>query len=161
MTRSTMDFGPREWSRREPDRVALRFESRPAVTFADLEGAASRYAHLFADTGLKRGDHAAVLLGNGPEIIALCWAAVRSGVYLTPIANTLGSIEVAYIVDNSSAKLLIVDACYSRAAMELPRRCAAVQTFLVTEANCLAIRRLSRYFVACRRRHGPTRIQAR
>jgi hypothetical protein len=41
---STMDFGPREWARLEPDRVALRFANRPAVTFADLEGAANRYA---------------------------------------------------------------------------------------------------------------------
>lgn len=127
-----MDFGPREWSRREPDRVVLQFANGSAVTFANLEGAANRYAHLFTDCRLKRGDHAAVLLGNGPEIIALCWAAVRSGVYLTPIANTLGSIEAAYIVGNSSAKLLIVDARYGKAAKDLPQRCAAVQTFLVT-----------------------------
>src|ERR1700730_19379385 len=105
-----MDFGPREWSRREPDRIVLQFANGSAVTFANLEGAANRYAHLFTDCRLKRGDHAAVLLGNGPEIIAVCWGAVRSGVYLTPIANTLGSIEAAYIVGNSSAKLLIVDA---------------------------------------------------
>jgi long-chain acyl-CoA synthetase len=131
MIRYTMDFGPREWSRLEPDRVALRFTNHPAVTFADLEGVANRYAHLFADSGLERGDHAAVLLGNGLEIIAACWAAARSGVYLTPIPNTLGSIEVAYIVDNSFAKLLIVDACYSKAAVDLPQRCAAVNTFLV------------------------------
>jgi long-chain acyl-CoA synthetase len=131
MIRSTMDFGPREWSRLEPDRVALRFANRPAVTFADLEGAANRYAHLFADSGLERGDHAAVLLGNGPEIIAACWAAARSGLYLTPIPNSLGSIEAAHIVNNSSARLLIVDACYSRAVADLPQRCAAVDTFLV------------------------------
>jgi acyl-CoA synthetase (AMP-forming)/AMP-acid ligase II len=92
MIRSTMDFGPREWSRLEPDRVALRFANQPAVTFADLEGAANRYAHLFADSGLERGDHAAVLLGNGPEIIAVCWAAARSALYLTPLPNSLGSI---------------------------------------------------------------------
>jgi long-chain acyl-CoA synthetase len=135
MTRSTMDFGPREWSRREPDRVALWFASRPVVTFADLECAANRYAHLFADSGLERGDHIAVLLGNGPEIIATCWAAARSGVYLTPIPNTLGAIEVAHIVDNSSAKLLITDACYSKAIMGLPQRCAAVNSFLVAGAE--------------------------
>lgn len=131
MIRSTVDFGPREWSRLEPDRVALQFADRPAVTFADLERAANRCAHLFADSWLERGDHAAVLLGNGPEIIAACWAAARSGVYLTPIPTTLGSTEVAYIVDNSSAKLLIVDARYSRAVADLPQRCAAVETFLV------------------------------
>jgi long-chain acyl-CoA synthetase len=131
MIHSTMDFGPREWSRLEPDRVALRFADRQAVTFADLERAANRCAHLFADCGLERGDHAAVLLGNGPEIIAACWAAARSGVYLTPIPTTLGSTEVAYIVDNSSAKLLVVDARYSRAVADLPQRCAAVETFLV------------------------------
>jgi long-chain acyl-CoA synthetase len=135
MTYSTMDFGPREWSRRAPDRVALRFSGGSIVTFGELEAAANRYAHLFAACGLARGDHVAVLLGNGPEIAALCWAAARSGVYLTPIPTTLGPIETAYIVANSAAKLLIVDARYHKAGSDLPNQCAEVKTFLVTGSS--------------------------
>jgi long-chain acyl-CoA synthetase len=131
MARSTMEFGLRDWSRTEPDRIALQFAGGTGdVSFADLEVAANRYAHLFADCGLVHGDHVAALLGNGPDIIALCWAAARAGVYLTPVPNSLGPVDTAHIVDDCAAKLVVVDARFGRAAQGLPQSCSKVRTFL-------------------------------
>ncbi|WP_210247465.1 AMP-binding protein [Neoaquamicrobium microcysteis] len=130
MMRSTMDYGLREWARREPDRVALRFDGGAVLSFGELERMANRFANLFADCGLRHGDHVAVLLGNGPHIVALCWAASRSAIYLTPMPNSLGPVETAYIVDNSTAKLVIADPRYGGVAAELPARCAHVASFL-------------------------------
>lgn len=127
---STFEFGPREWARRQPDRVVLRFTDGRIVGFGELEAAANRYANLFRAKGLAFGDHAAVLLGNGPDIVALCWAASRSGVYLTPVPNTLAAVETAYIVNNSTARLVVADARYISVAREMPALCGAVSTWL-------------------------------
>jgi len=99
----------RYWAEATPDKPVLEFEDRPPVTFSELESSANRFASLFRSHGLKRGDHVAVILHNQPEIISSLWGAYRAGVYLTPVANSFSATELAYVIENSDAKLVIVD----------------------------------------------------
>jgi long-chain acyl-CoA synthetase len=115
-----MRNGLRDWASREPGRVALRFQSGEQLSYADLEALANRLASLFEASGLAHGDHVAVILGNDPHMLAGAWAAYRSGVYLTPIANTFSAAEIAYVVANSKAKLVIADAHYRETVSDLP-----------------------------------------
>lgn len=120
-----MDYDLRDWARREPQRIALEFETRPSVSYGELENMANRFAQLFRSLGLQRGDHVSALLGNGPEIVALCWGGWRCGLYVTPVAHTLAPPEVAYILQDSDAKAVVADAAYdarlSAVPAELPR----------------------------------------
>ena len=125
-----MGNGLRDWATREPTRVALRFQSGEQLSYADLEALANRLARLFQATGLRTGDHVAVILGNDPHMLAGAWAAYRSGVYLTPIANTFSAAEIAYVVENSQAKLVIADAAYREAASTLPLGSTQAQRWL-------------------------------
>ncbi|MEC7763526.1 MAG: AMP-binding protein [Pseudomonadota bacterium] len=104
-----MQAGLRDWAMREPERPALLFDGGPALTYGALEAMANRFAHAIRAEGARRGDHVAALVGNAPEIVALCWAAYRAGVYLTPIPTRLTADETAYIVANSTARCVFAD----------------------------------------------------
>ncbi|WP_298642567.1 AMP-binding protein [uncultured Tistrella sp.] len=107
-----MQYGLRDWARRQPERPALEFDDG-SVSYAELEGLTNRYAQLFRHHGLSRGDHIAAILGNTADPLALAWAAYRCGLYYTPVANTFSAPEIAYIVDNCDARLVLADARYA------------------------------------------------
>lgn len=99
-----MQAGLRDWATRDPERPALLFDGGETLTYGALEAMANRFAHIIRAQGTERGDHVAALVGNAPDIVALCWAAYRAGVYLTPLPTRLTPGETAYIVDNSTAR---------------------------------------------------------
>lgn len=70
-------------------------------------------------SGLRKGDHVALLLGNGPLILASVWAAYRAGIYLTPILSGASAIETAHIVRDCQAQVMILDAKYRELAVSL------------------------------------------
>jgi len=90
------------------------------LDYAELEALANRFASMFRARGLQRGDHIATLLGNQPEGLAVAWAAWRSGLYLTPMSTALAAPELAYLVGDCDARLVLVDAELSGLAAVLP-----------------------------------------
>lgn len=92
----------------DPHKVAFHMcESGERVTFGQLEARANQVAHLLRQLGLGAGDHVAVLMGNCPELLELCFGLDRSGVYYTLISTRLTAQEVAYIVTDCGARLLV------------------------------------------------------
>ena len=79
------------------------------VSYAALDAASRRLAALAREHSLARGDVLAILAGNGPEFLAAAWAAQRSGLYALPIGTRLTAPEVAYILGDSAAPLLLCD----------------------------------------------------
>ena len=77
---------------------------------------------LFRSLGLKRGDHIAILLDNHPAFFPLCWAAHRSGLYYTAISWRLQAAEVAYIVENCEAQVLVTSPTCAGPARDLATR---------------------------------------
>ena len=60
-----------------------------------------------APPGLERGDAFAVVLPNGVEFFAAHLAASQAGFYLVPVNHHLVGPEIAWIVADSGAKVLI------------------------------------------------------
>jgi long-chain acyl-CoA synthetase len=83
-------------------------ETGAVLTYADLDRASNRGAHLLRSLGLARGDVVAVMLDNEAAIFEIAWAAQRTGVYLTSISTRLSASDITYILDDSDARLLIV-----------------------------------------------------
>lgn len=91
-----------------PERVAYQMaDGSGVVTYGELEARSNQAAHLFRARGLQAGAGIAVLLGNEPLYLQICWGAQRAGLYFTPISVFFTPDEVAYIVNNSDARLLI------------------------------------------------------
>jgi acyl-CoA synthetase (AMP-forming)/AMP-acid ligase II len=96
-------------ARRDPEGLALTDGVRTR-TWASLADRVTRFARLLRDgLGLRPGDHAAVLLGNQVEGVELVHAAIAAGVWLTPVNRHLTPDEVAYVLEDSGARVLVVD----------------------------------------------------
>ena len=95
-------------ARVNPDGPALIFEpGGRTVSWRELEANSARLANLFAEHGLGKGDHVALLMENHPRFMEVVLAAVRSGLYVTPINHHLTAGEVAYILANCGARALV------------------------------------------------------
>ncbi len=90
-----------------------------AVTYRELNERSNRLAQLFWDAGLRFGDHIAVLMENRREFFEPCWAAQRSGLFFTCINTHFNAEEVAYIVDDCDAQVIVVSDALAEVAAEL------------------------------------------
>ena len=103
-----------------PDRAAVVMAgSGEVVTYRDLDEGSNRLAQLLYTRGLRFGDHIALCLENHPRFLEVAWAAMRSGLYFTPINYHLTAEEVAYIVDDCDAQALIVSSRLAPMVTEL------------------------------------------
>lgn len=88
-----------------------------SVSFGTLETRANQGAHVLRKAGITSGAHIAILMENRREMLEVCFAADRAGVYYTTISTHLGPEEVSYILGDCDARLLIIS---DRFAGQLP-----------------------------------------
>jgi fatty-acyl-CoA synthase len=94
-----------------PDKVAYRIaETGEELTYAELDDASNRGANFLRSCGLGHGDHIALLIENSLDFFKVCWSAQRSGIYYTAISTHLKADEIAYILEDSGARVLFVSA---------------------------------------------------
>lgn len=99
---------PYQHAEAQPDKLAFVMpDTGQRLTYRDLDRASNQGAHLFRQLGLKAGDRVGMLLPNGPEIPILYWSAQRSGLFIIPLSTHLRPPEVAYILGDGGAKLLV------------------------------------------------------
>ncbi len=84
--------------------------SGETVTYRELDERSNRLARLWHERGLRRGDHVAILLENDRRYFDAVWAALRSGLYYTPVNWHLTAPEVAYIVGDCGARSVVTSA---------------------------------------------------
>ena len=108
---------------RHPDKAALIFADQDlVVTYRQLEERSNRVAHALASWGLKPGDGIAVVLTNEEHFFDFYWAAMRSGLYFTPVNWHLSAEEMEYVIDDCDARVLVASARFAdQLAEALPR----------------------------------------
>ena len=113
--------------------AVIMAELGETVTYRELEARSNQLAHLLRAVGLNRGDHYAVFMENHPRYIECCAAGERSGLYLTCINSFLNAGEVAYIVNNSLARVLITSQAKRDIAVAALADCPAVELCLIVD----------------------------
>jgi len=108
-------------------------QSGEIVTYAALEARTNRLAHLLRAHGLKRLDHLAIFMENNARYVECCGAGERSGLYFTCVNSFLTSGELAYIVDNSQARILITSQAKREIALAAVKDCARVELCLIVD----------------------------
>src|SRR5262245_24350718 len=91
----------------DPDRVALVDPDGREHTAGEMLARANRLVHGLRGLGMEKGDTLAAVLPNSAAMIDVYLAAMQAGWYLTPINHHLTGPEIAYIVGDSDAKVLI------------------------------------------------------
>ena len=94
-------------ARTQPDRPAIIMAgSGETVTFAELDRRSNQVAQLLRTRGIKVGDTVALCMENHPWFFCLTWGFQRSGVHYVGISSRLTPPEIAYILEDSGAKIL-------------------------------------------------------
>lgn len=116
----------------KPHKAALIIaETGEALSYAALDAAANRAAHLFRSVGLVAGDTVALLLENSAAFYEIVWGAQRSGLFFVCIPSKLTAPEIDYIVRDSGSKLLIAGHAMAGVAERLAERLGAVRRFML------------------------------
>ncbi len=94
--------------------TASRWANRPAVIFegrelswGELNGLANRYAHVFKQAGLKRGDTASVMMENRIEMLATVLALTKLGVAGAMVNTSLTGRSLAHCISITGSSLCI------------------------------------------------------
>ncbi|WP_205872914.1 acyl-CoA synthetase [Mycobacterium camsae] len=102
-----------------------------AVSFGALYDRSQRVAAALREAGLRRGDGVALVLPNRPEFFEITWGCQLSGLYYTAVNIHFTPDEVAYVVDDSEAKAVFVDASMAVLAARIRDVNASVRVHLV------------------------------
>ncbi|TMQ05370.1 MAG: long-chain fatty acid--CoA ligase, partial [Deltaproteobacteria bacterium] len=94
---------------------ATRFPDKPAIvlydsilTFAELRRDAERLAgFLQKECGVRRGDRVALYLQNSPQFVIGFYAILRADAMVVPINPMNLTMEIAHIVSDSGARVVI------------------------------------------------------
>jgi long-chain acyl-CoA synthetase len=122
-----------EHARQHPDQPALVMEpSGQIVTFAEYEATANQVAHLLRQTGLRNREHLSIFMENDARMLLTEGGAERTGLYYTCVNSYLSAEEVAYIVNDSGARVVVTSAAKADVAEQLPDRCPKVERWLMT-----------------------------
>ena len=142
-----MDEGIGAWvarrAERSPDAVALVDGPTGARTsYAELDDRVGARAGRLADLGVGHGDRVALLGENSPAFIEWLVAAARLGAIAVPVNMRLAAPEVAYVLDDSGATVLVRSPSFAALADGACAATAAPPTFVaLTEAPDGPVRR--------------------
>ncbi|MDQ3134973.1 MAG: long-chain-fatty-acid--CoA ligase [Acidobacteriota bacterium] len=93
-----------------PDKTFLfSAEDGRRWSYAEFDAAVNRTANLLAARGVGKGDVVSLLLPNGPEYVVAYFACFSLGALAGPINSLLKADEVAYALNHSEAKALLIN----------------------------------------------------
>ena len=113
------------WSiaQEDPNRLALVSATGEKQTYGELYDRVNQISNGLRALGIEKGGAVAMVMSNEPEFVETYLATQQIGVYVTPINYHLTGPEIAYILDNCEAQVLVAgekfaDAC-TKAVNEL------------------------------------------
>ena len=108
----------REHAASRGDSVAIEDGGR-ALTYAALDERSSRLAQALRAAGVGAGDRVAYLDRTAPEVIELLFAASKLGAVIVPMNWRLAPPELATVLRDSRARVLIAGGGYAELARDL------------------------------------------
>jgi long-chain acyl-CoA synthetase len=97
----------KEGAVRHPEKPALVADAR-VVTYRELFESASRLGASLLRLGLARGEHVALMMPNVPEFTIAYFACHLAGLVVVPLNVMLKADEVAFHLEDSDAKAIVV-----------------------------------------------------
>tara|TARA_B100000900_G_scaffold291087_1_gene249907 strand:+ start:986 stop:2614 length:1629 start_codon:yes stop_codon:yes gene_type:complete len=91
-----------------PNYEALIYENRK-YTWSEVYKRATKFASALEKIGIKKGDTVSFLAFNTPEIFEAHYSVPMTGAVLNTINIRLDANTIAYILNHSDAKVLVVD----------------------------------------------------
>jgi len=108
----------------DPHKVALiglaqdDSQSARAYTYGELDALADGVARGLLAHGLSQGDRVAILAANSPRYVATVLGIMRAGLIAVPVNFKFPVAQIDYVIGDSGAKLVFVDAARKAALPE-------------------------------------------
>ncbi|KKC04174.1 acyl-CoA synthetase [Mycobacterium nebraskense] len=109
---------------------ALIVAGGDTISHSELYARSQRVAAVLHGAGLRPGDGVALILPNRPEFLEITWACQLSGLYYTAVNTHFTPDEVAYVIADSDARVVFVDATMPDLAAHVREANAAVTLHL-------------------------------
>jgi len=100
-------------------------------TYRGFDAAASRAARMLHAAGVRKGDRVSLLLPNSAEYVIAYFACFKLGALAGPVNSLLKPEEIAYVVGDSGAKLLLVNTEFLPRVEGLRERAGSLEGVLV------------------------------
>jgi len=115
----------------KPGEIYLRFEGT-SITWAQIHERIGAVAAALSERGIRAGDRVAIMMTNRPEFLETMFAANALGAIVVPVNFRLAPDEIAYILTDSGASLLVVEEATAAAAASARSACAHEIGFVST-----------------------------
>lgn len=98
-----------KWAVYSPHKIAVKeYETERSLTYGMLHRLGNRLAHQLTQFyDIKKGDRIAILAENCLEYVILFVAAQKTGCILVPMNYRLAGLEIDYLLNNATPKLVI------------------------------------------------------
>ncbi len=102
---------PAHWASLKPDTAAIiDAATGEQISWREFDQRSNQVAQLLQQLGLTVGDHVSIMMENNLDYFCIGWGVMRSGMYLTCINRYLTPDEAAYIVSDSTSKVIFASA---------------------------------------------------
>ena len=118
----------------QPDATALRFKGR-TITWTQLDGRVTALAGALHRRGVGSGDRVMILMLNRPEFIEATLAANRLGAIAVPVNFRLTVPELAYLVENCGAAVVLTEPALVALAAGVRDIASVLATVIVAEES--------------------------
>ncbi|MBS1693697.1 MAG: long-chain fatty acid--CoA ligase [Actinobacteria bacterium] len=119
-------------ARAHPHRTALRGETS-ALTYAEFDSAAARFATFLDRAGIRPGDRVGVMAPNTPAFAVVFYGILHRGAIAVPMNPLLKAAEVEYYLANTGAGALIATPASTHAA-SVGAAAASARVWIVDDA---------------------------
>ena len=126
------------WARETPQAVAIRYEredgSRRDFSYAELDDAGNRLAAALRTLGVGRGDRVAIVMPQRFETAVAHIALYRLGAVAMPLSMLFGPDALEYRINDSGARLALVDESGIANVLEARPLCPQLATIVAVGA---------------------------
>jgi long-chain acyl-CoA synthetase len=119
-----------------PERAAIiHAPTSLAITYGQLEARSNQVAQLLRAHRLRTGDHIAVVMENSPHVPEVIAGAARSGLYYTPVNSHLTAPEIAYIIGDCTARIVLTSKALLHVMANVVPLCPNVESWYAVDAD--------------------------
>ena len=108
------------------------------VSYREMNRNANRVANYLLQLGAKPGDGIAALMNNSPQFLEVFFGMQKIGMYINPVNTALRGDGLAYIIDNSDTRFLVVDYDLIDLYRSIEDKLPKVETVIVNPAEAPA-----------------------
>ncbi|HWO76201.1 MAG TPA: long-chain-fatty-acid--CoA ligase [Bacillus sp. (in: firmicutes)] len=126
---------PLDWKRRAvkyyPKKVAV-IDGEKQFTYEKFGNRVDRLSVALHKTGIRKGDHVAVMLPNTHYMLECFYGISQLGAAMVPLNYRLSANDLEYIINHSDARMLIVDAQFAGSIEKVADHLSLEQIIIVS-----------------------------